>query len=154
MIELYFLILQRLNTLKVSNQQEREKVLIPTTSIQTTNATEIVTILTTIKDRNTITIKTVNFRMARPTALQDTVITTSVVTEEADSIVAVEDRTMLISVITHIVHKATIVVENVKGGVVATLKVPIVEGTAMEKMKDATKMVNRNHIQTQFKKLV
>ena len=73
-----------------------EKEMIPVTRIQPTNLTEIVAILT-IKDCIT-TMRIINFLMAQTAILQDTKITTYMVTEEAGSIVAVEGRTPLIIV--------------------------------------------------------
>ena len=101
-----------------------------------------------------MTIKKANFHMAHPTNLQDTAMKTSVAREEKDYIVAVEGRTTLILGVTPIAPKAIIVAEDMQGDIVAISKVPIVEDSTMEIMEDTTKMDNRNHVQTQFKKLI
>ena len=108
--------------------------------------TEVVAILTTINDRNA-TIRTVNFHMTHPATLQDAAITTSVATEEADSIVVVEGRIILILVKTPAAPKTTIVVKGIEEGIGAIVKVPIAEEETMEAMEVATKMFNRNHVQ-------
>ena len=91
--------------------------------------------------------------MTQVATLQGAVVATSTVAEEIDFIVAVEDRTMQVLATTPAMLNAMIVVECVEEGVVAIVKVPIVEGATMKAMEDTAKMVNRNHALVQFKKL-
>ena len=102
-----------MKTKHIERFEAEKKGLIPATSLQTPNVTEIVAILTTIKDRNAM-IRMFNFRMAQTASLQDAETMTSVVIEEADFIIAVEDRTTLVIVETLAAPMATIVVEDVE----------------------------------------